>query len=103
MEDRKELEVQAEINVFTDEAHVRKLLWHCVGRLALRDQNRPTAIEFRRDRRKIMHITDWLTAEVARGARWLERLDENGVPSRAAATGGRRDMHALLHENPRKA
>jgi hypothetical protein len=87
LDDRKELEVRAELNAFTDDPQVRYLLWCCVGRIALRDQNRSSPVDFRRDRRKIMHISDWLTAEVARASVWLGRNDENGVPKKLLKFG----------------
>ncbi|MCS4090142.1 PcfJ domain-containing protein [Rhizobium sp. BK176] len=87
MEDRNELDVRAQIITFTDDTTVRVLLSHCVGRIALRDYDRDTRVDFRRDRRKIMHITDWLTAEVIRSAPWLARKDDNGVPKKLLKFG----------------
>jgi hypothetical protein len=95
MESPKELDVRAQIIIFTDDAAVRTLLSHCVGRIALRDYDRDTRVDFSRDRNKIWHITDWLTAEVLRAAPWLERKDENGIPKKLLKFGS---IDAIVEE-----
>lgn len=95
MESPKELDVRAQISIFTDDAAVRTLLSHCVGRIALRDYDRDTRVDFSRDRNKIWHITDWLTAEVLRSASWLERKDDNGVPKKLLKFGS---IDAIVEE-----
>jgi hypothetical protein len=87
MESPKELDVRAQIMIFTDDPAVRTLLSHCVGRIALRDYDRDTRVDFSRDSGKIWHITDWLVAEVLRSAPWLERKDDNGVPKKLLKFG----------------
>jgi hypothetical protein len=95
MEDRKEVEVRAEIIPHTDDPAVRALLGHCVGRIAVRDYDRDCRVDFRRDRHKIGHITDWLTAEVLRAASWLENKDDNGVPKKLLKFGS---LDAIVDE-----
>lgn len=68
---------------------VEVLLWHSVGRLAMKEATPSDALDFawRLDNRSFLHIVDWLKSAVKDEDKWLSNTDELARPKKLLKFG----------------
>lgn len=67
-----------QIGIVDIESPIARLLWQCVGRIALKQTDGPVRFVGQLDRQELRHIADWLMAAIKDEAPWLSRLDDQG-------------------------